>query len=1159
MVTVISILALLATIVFAIDRQVTAGADALARREFVATLDRSAALASSRFEPRKFAPYSLASMKANDVGAVLTAGSAFEAGLPARASITRYLELGDQTADPSTVDGQLYELDNPADSTQQHLHVDRIEAAAMINGHESGFCLRLPQVTAAGNKEPQMWLPSSGSPFGTNEYVYVEDVGTPASICGDSIPRSQATACAADGTCPTSPPALTWILKGRDPATNAATVTLTWSPVAGATSYDLFKHLSGSSTRFGPGDAVVGAQHLSDTTIDDTLPLGVAWDYMVRAHFANGYDATTRDSNPATVLVAPQLAPTAPVLTHEWIDRQSDPATARLVWTQTAGATDYQLERQSGATWRSVGSSIANTTGSPSVEDSIAQGTTATYRVQATYDAAYEPAQALSNVETLDPSRVAPDAPVVTGTDTYTPGTGWPATELTWPVVALPGASISYDVERAVVTYSSSGATTIGRWEPLASAVLTPLDVVTLVDQDVSLGDSWCYRVQAVASFPTGSTADSAISGWGVSAPVDFRPASPVLRGSLRGSALTASWDSVAAVASYSLTDTTRNSTVTTSGTTAYVADLPVGGVFTFTAVAQRALPAGKVRRSAPSNPLVVQTGPTIPVLTVGGSGNAGVVDLSWSPVGGAGHLVVQRRSPDSSSWVVLATLNGSATSWSETRPTADQVANANRSYAYQVVALAPTIAYLADAVMATGSRSTVQSAPDTALVRPLPPAGFVATQTSTSASSATLSWLNQNGAAGFNYVLTQTGTDASGLPTETGSVAATPSCSPSACSLGVAGLKAGGTYNWSLTASNVGERKGGVSEPAQASAVLAPSSPTFSVQRPAIYNTTPAAIKEAGGNDLIASFVTVPGATQYTLFHGASATPASDLDDGSSHHAVRPPPTLRPDPCSDLSTFDRLPSQLDGRTVHGKADSWCPSRRARGGARRHRVRPGRDGVGVGHRHRPGGRVAPADPAARDHDPGHGVGPGRPGLRVAAGDDGASRNRVLSRRLPVRGRCDRRDRGGCPGVVRGHGPQRAGPAGRPGRHGHHGRGRGGHPRGRAHCARAADAARPGRRARRRSGADAGRVGRGDLMPIAVDIDVMLARRKMSVGELADRVGITPANLAVLKNGRAKAVRFATLAALCEVLRCQPGDLLRWEAEQAEQAEAAAGG
>lgn len=67
------------------------------------------------------------------------------------------------------------------------------------------------------------------------------------------------------------------------------------------------------------------------------------------------------------------------------------------------------------------------------------------------------------------------------------------------------------------------------------------------------------------------------------------------------------------------------------------------------------------------------------------------------------------------------------------------------------------------------------------------------------------------------------------------------------------------------------------------------------------------------------------------------------------------------------------------------------------------------------------------------------------------------------------------------------------------------------------------------------------------MPITVDIDVMLAKRKLSVGELADRVGITPANLAVLKNGRAKAVRLATLAALCEALDCQPGDLLRFEA------------
>ncbi|MDK1326303.1 helix-turn-helix transcriptional regulator [Arthrobacter sp. zg-Y1143] len=71
------------------------------------------------------------------------------------------------------------------------------------------------------------------------------------------------------------------------------------------------------------------------------------------------------------------------------------------------------------------------------------------------------------------------------------------------------------------------------------------------------------------------------------------------------------------------------------------------------------------------------------------------------------------------------------------------------------------------------------------------------------------------------------------------------------------------------------------------------------------------------------------------------------------------------------------------------------------------------------------------------------------------------------------------------------------------------------------------------------------------MPIVVDIDVMLARRKMAVGTLAERIGITPANLAVLKNGRAKAVRFTTLTALCEVLECQPGDLLRWEPEAAD--------
>ena len=63
------------------------------------------------------------------------------------------------------------------------------------------------------------------------------------------------------------------------------------------------------------------------------------------------------------------------------------------------------------------------------------------------------------------------------------------------------------------------------------------------------------------------------------------------------------------------------------------------------------------------------------------------------------------------------------------------------------------------------------------------------------------------------------------------------------------------------------------------------------------------------------------------------------------------------------------------------------------------------------------------------------------------------------------------------------------------------------------------------------------------MPIIVRIDVELAKRKMSVGEFAERVGLTPANVSVLKNGRAKAVRFSTLDAICTVLRCQPGDLL----------------
>jgi putative transcriptional regulator len=66
------------------------------------------------------------------------------------------------------------------------------------------------------------------------------------------------------------------------------------------------------------------------------------------------------------------------------------------------------------------------------------------------------------------------------------------------------------------------------------------------------------------------------------------------------------------------------------------------------------------------------------------------------------------------------------------------------------------------------------------------------------------------------------------------------------------------------------------------------------------------------------------------------------------------------------------------------------------------------------------------------------------------------------------------------------------------------------------------------------------------MPIIVNVDVMLARRKMRLNELADRVGISAQNLSVLKTGRARAIRFSTLERLCEVLECQPGDLLAFE-------------
>ncbi len=65
------------------------------------------------------------------------------------------------------------------------------------------------------------------------------------------------------------------------------------------------------------------------------------------------------------------------------------------------------------------------------------------------------------------------------------------------------------------------------------------------------------------------------------------------------------------------------------------------------------------------------------------------------------------------------------------------------------------------------------------------------------------------------------------------------------------------------------------------------------------------------------------------------------------------------------------------------------------------------------------------------------------------------------------------------------------------------------------------------------------------MPIIVNLDVMMARRKMSLNELSEKVGLTLANLSVLKTGKAKAIRFSTLEAICKVLNCQPGDILEY--------------
>ena len=71
------------------------------------------------------------------------------------------------------------------------------------------------------------------------------------------------------------------------------------------------------------------------------------------------------------------------------------------------------------------------------------------------------------------------------------------------------------------------------------------------------------------------------------------------------------------------------------------------------------------------------------------------------------------------------------------------------------------------------------------------------------------------------------------------------------------------------------------------------------------------------------------------------------------------------------------------------------------------------------------------------------------------------------------------------------------------------------------------------------------------MPIIVNLDVMMAKRKISSNELSEKIGITPANLSVLKTGKAKAVRFSTLDRICEVLNCQPGDILEWREPEQE--------
>ena len=71
------------------------------------------------------------------------------------------------------------------------------------------------------------------------------------------------------------------------------------------------------------------------------------------------------------------------------------------------------------------------------------------------------------------------------------------------------------------------------------------------------------------------------------------------------------------------------------------------------------------------------------------------------------------------------------------------------------------------------------------------------------------------------------------------------------------------------------------------------------------------------------------------------------------------------------------------------------------------------------------------------------------------------------------------------------------------------------------------------------------------MAIIVNLDIMMARRKISLGELAEKIDITPANLSILKTGKAKAIRFSTLEAICKVLDCHPADILEYQEEEKE--------